>query len=1189
MQLKSITINGFKSFADKTEIDFTEGIVAIVGPNGCGKSNIADAIRWVLGEQSAKNLRGSRMDDVIFSGSENRKPVNYAEVSLVLDNSAKRMKIDYSEVVVTRRLYRTGESEYLINKQPTRLKDISDLFVDTGLGKESFSIIGQGRIDDILSTKPEDRRGIFEEAAGIVKYKNRKKEAKRKLDDTEQNLLRIYDLITELEGQIEPLKHQSAQALEYKDYYNKLKELSIKIYVHDISNIYEKWKRAEEFKATFSEEQLDYSSELNVIDAAIEEKRWAVSKLDQELEGLHQQHLLASEKAEQEEGRRGVLYEREQNQASSQENLIKNINKAREKYEELNSETAANLQIKTEKANLIKEMESDLLEKEQYLSEFAKNKTLELEELKTKYFDLLNQTATSRNDSTHLNNQLNSLTYRKDKLKLEKTSRESELNKFTEEMQQFNNELVEVEARSKMISPQIKELELDRNNLEAEVQQIKEECVKTQNLLSAASSTQEILEEMQTAFSGYGHGAKEVLTLRTKETIKGIIGSVAELLTVPKEYELAIETALGNSLQHIVVDNEEIGRKTINYLKDNKSGRATLLPLNVIKGRRFSVKELASVKNLPGFIGLAIDQVELDSRYAEIGHYLLGRIVLATDLKNANQIAKNLNYKYKIVTKDGEVVNPGGSMTGGEITKQRGKLLGRQREIDELISTIDKHKSKLKEKEHRLEELNSLLVENERVYQEKLIIYNADKATIQQIQDGLIQTGYEKKRLVERIEYLNDDDQQISTEINTIKAKIIDIESNIASNKTLEAELMEEINQTNETLNQEEDAKGKLKETITSIMIELATHKEEYNHILKLNERHGTDLKEQQAIINELQKEADSIEKALFDHQSALTEILTVLDKYKNERDELQATINDKRKERLRFTTEIDQLVADSKGLRAKLRGAEDQLHQNEVKLGRLDTQLENLINQLTEEYEISFEAAQDKVEKVENVGQTRSEIQRLRSSLKQLGEINLGAIEEYERVNERYTFLTTQKADLIAAKESLYQIIAEADEEMTKIFSESFEAIREQFRIVFAKLFDGGVADLVLSDPDNILESGIEILAQPAGKKLKSIALLSGGERALTAISLLFAILQVKPVPFTILDEVDASLDDSNVIKFAQYLLEFTDTTQFIVITHRKGTMEGADALYGVTMQEAGVSKLVSVRLEERDQIEAV
>lgn len=1189
MQLKTIAINGFKSFADKTEIDFTKGIVAIVGPNGCGKSNIADAIRWVLGEQSARTLRGSRMDDVIFSGSENRKSVNYAEVSLVLDNQAKKMKIDYSEVVVTRRLYRTGESEYLINKQPARLKDISDIFVDTGLGKDSFSIIGQGRIDEILSTKPEDRRGIFEEAAGIVKYKNRKREAKRKLDDTEQNLIRIYDLIVELEGQIEPLKYQSAQALEYKEYYDRLKELNIKIYVHDISNIYEKWQLAEKLKKNLSTEQLEFSSELNVIDATIEEKRWAVSKLDQELEGLHQQHLLASEKVEQEEGKRGVLHEREKNQISSQENLTKTISKAREKHDELNNKTAAELQVKTEKIRLIKEIEEDLLEKEQYLSDFAKNKEAELEELKTKYFDVLNRTATLRNDSTHFDNQLNSLTYRNDKLKKERTTIQSDLNKFTQEMLQLNNKLAEVKTRSLALAPQIKELELTRKNLEAEVQQAKVEVGKIQNLLSATSSKLELLEEMQLAFSGYTQGAKEVLKLRTNETIKGIIGSVAELLAVPKEYELAVETALGNSLQHMVVDSEEIGRKTIKYLKDHRSGRATLLPLNIIKGRRFSAKELAKVKNLPGFIGLAIDKVEIDLIYEEIGHFLLGRIILATDLKSANQIAKALNYNYKIVTKDGDVVNPGGSMTGGEIVKQSGKLLGRQREIDEVISKIASQKSNLKEKEDKIEELQTRLTENDRVYQEKLAIYNADETMIQQIQDGLIQTGYEKKRLEERIEYLSNDDQQISAEINTVKSKITDIGSSINENKKLEADLLEEINQTNEMLDKEEDAKSELKDSITNLKIELATYKEEYNNIIKMIEQHNADLKESQIIIDELQAEADSIEAVLLDQQSALSETSTVLDKYKKDRDDLQTTINNKRKDRLKHTTEIDQQVADSKGLRAQLRIAEDQLHQNEVKLGRLDTQLENLINQLTEEYEISFEAAQKKVEKIENVGKTRSEIQRLRNSLKQLGEINLGAIEEYERVNERYEFLTTQKADLIAAKDSLYQVIAEADEEMTKIFSESFEAIRGQFRIVFTKLFAGGVADLVLTDPDNVLESGIEILAQPPGKKLTGIALLSGGEKALTAISILFAILHVKPVPFTVLDEVDASLDDSNVTKFSQYLREFSDTTQFIVITHRKGTMEDADALYGVTMQEAGVSKLVSVRLEDQDTVEAV
>lgn len=1189
MQLKSVVINGFKSFADKTEIDFTGGIVAIVGPNGCGKSNIADAIRWVLGEQSAKTLRGTKMDDVIFAGSESRKPVNYAEVSLYLDNQNRELKIDYSEVVITRRLYRTGESEYLINKQQARLKDIADLFVDTGLGKEAFSIIGQGRIDEILSTKPEDRRGIFEEAAGIVKYKNRKREAKRKLDDTENNLIRIYDLISEIEGQIEPLKEQSERALEYKEYYNRLKELNIKIYVHDIGNIYEKWQRSTEQKTSFAADQLELSSEVNLIDAAIEAKRWAVNKIDQELEELHQAHLVAIERVEQEEGKRGILHEREKNQATTKENLIKNKDKTLEKFTEINEILEQELSIKQEKSALIKELEKELAGKEEYLINFAKNKELEIDELKTRYFDLLNQSSTLRNDQTHAKNQLASLQYREEKVKSEVAAIQEDLNQIEAAITEFNRSLTKAEAKLVESARLKTELTLKLEQLTNESEDLAAKISKNTNQINALKSKHEVLADMQASFTGYTHGAKEVLKLREDRRIKGIVGSIAELVTVAPEFEVAIDTALGNSLQNIVVNTEEIGRETIQYLKDRKSGRATLLPLNVIKGRRMDKGELAKLSKLDGFVGLAVDKINLDPKYEEIGQFLLGRIVLATDLKWANQLAKSLSYNYRVVTLEGDVVNPGGSMTGGDYKTQASGLLGRSREIEELLVQLSDNENLLEKNQAQFEKMTELMQDLEADLKDKLTSFQADEQTKQKIQDQIIEAGYEKKRLSERVEYLLADDQQLTEESAGLLEKIADIESKLALNLESEKASLLSIEQATEMLSREEDAKTELSQQVTEIKVNLATYKEELNNIVKTINRSQSERDELEQSIITLTKELEELDTALTSQQTNISEISTVLEEYKAERDRLHVIINDKRLERAGISGEIDQAIADSKGLRSRLRSAEDLLHQNEVRLGRLDTQLENLLAQLSEEYELSFEAARDQVEKVENVGQTRSELVRLKSALAQLGEVNLGAIDEYERINERYLFLTTQKADLIAAKDSLYQVISEVDQEMTKIFSESFELIREQFRLVFSKLFVGGVADLVLTDPDNLLESGIEILAQPPGKKLKSIALLSGGEKAMTAIAILFAILHVKPVPFVILDEVDASLDDPNVLKFAQYLREFSESTQFIIITHRRGTMEGVDSLYGVTMQEAGVSKLVSVRFEERDKIEAV
>ncbi len=1189
MHLKRLEINGFKSFADKTQLEFVDGIVAIVGPNGSGKSNITDAIRWVLGEQSAKNLRGTKMDDIIFSGSDSRKPVNYAEVSIILDNQNRSLNIDYSEVMITRRLYRSGESEYFINKQNCRLKDISELFMDTGVGKEAYSIIGQGKIDEILSSKAEDRRGIFEEAAGIVRYKSRKKEAKKKLEETEHNLVRIYDLISELEDQVDPLKAQSEKAKLYKEHIKQMKDLNIKIYVHDIENTYQSWQETEILRRELSEQQVILSSDVNQIDTSIEKKRWEINQIDKELEELHKKLVEVSERVEQAEGKKEVLKERERNQDSNRNSIIESIDKLLNKKTELIKELNYEQESLTKIESKIEILSKKLAEEESSLNGMLANSESQIELYKEEYFECLNEIATLRNDISHSLNTINSLVYRVEKLKNEKeqTVKKSNLisnnlKNLKDEIKIKQNELTKLSNEQNNIFVKIKESSDQINIIESEIR-------NDQENLNALSSRQEVLIEMQSDFSGFNYGVKEILKLRESNRIGGIHGAVAELIKTSKQYELAIETALGGSLQHIVVESESVGRQAISYLKENNNGRATFLPLDVIKGKAFGNYDLDKIKNTSGYIGLAINLVDMNSKYSSIGEFLLGQVVITSNLKSANEIAKKLGYSKRIVTLEGDIVNPGGSMTGGKVEKKKNNILGRQREIDELAIKIESIRKLILNKQSKCDEFkNSQFCLNEKI--EKLKEeFEQKKLIIQEIQANYFQIEFEQKNISERILYLDQDYQQSFSELEVSRKEEIELKEKLENKKINEQSLQEKIEKADSNRKQDESIKDDINKSIIDLKINLARINQERDNKTIIVSKLKAEIDELVILIDQNQKTLIHLEKELSSQQNSKEEVNISIEQLRKEKESTQDMITKQRQIRLKHSLDIDNELAGSKDIRSKLKISEDHLHQSEIKLSRLDTQLENLLKQLAEEYEMSYEWAKDNVEKIENISKARTELVKIKNILQSLGEVNLGAIEEYERVSERYNFLNIQRDDLINAKETLYKVIEEVDEEMTKLFYESFEAIREQFQIVFVKLFNGGRADLILSDPDNILDTGIEVVAQPPGKKLQNLALLSGGEKALTAITLLFAILRVKPVPFSVLDEVDAALDDPNVIRFSEYLREFCKDTQFIVVTHRKGTMEGVDILYGVTMQEAGVSRLVSVKFEEKEKVEAI
>ena len=1186
MYLKRVELNGFKSFADRTELEFAPGITAVVGPNGSGKSNITDAIRWVLGEQSAKSLRGAKMEDVIFAGSETRKHVNFCEVSLVLDNEDKALNIEYSEVMLTRRLYRSGESEYYLNNQTCRLKDITELLMDTGIGKEAYSIIGQGKIDEILSSKAEDRRGVFEEAAGIVKYKTRKREAKKRLEETEQNLIRISDLISELEGQIQPLEEQAKTARQYKEYVKKLKDLNIQIYVHDIEKAYRDWQETERLKKEMENDQIDLNSKVNKIDSVIEEKRWNVAQLDKELEDLHKTLVTVSEKVEQTEGKREVLKEREKNQQLNKSQTLETIEKYMQKKSEINN------QLETEKNKLdkieakITDFTEQLSKEEESLNQLISNHEADIESLKSEYFECLNQMATLRNELRHTDNTKESLNYRLDKLKIETEQLEGKKETVLSSKSDAELELSEIKQQNELLAEEYNNNILSEKEFLTKLKYIQNKLNEEQQKLNSLLSRSELLSEMQADFTGFQNGVKEILKLRDSDSLKGIKGAIAELLTVSKKYETAIETALGSSLQYIAVEKESIGREAIAYLKERKLGRATFLPLDVIKGRRLNNNDLVKISKVNGFIGTAIELIEFEQQYLSIVEYLLGQVIVTSNLKAANEIARILGYSKRVVTLEGDLVNPGGSMTGGSIQKKNVGLLGRQRELEELSQQIESIKKSVHNEKSNFDAVTSSLNKlNERL--EELRLKNEQhKGKEQELNSQIQQLSYESKSINDRLTILNQDISQIQSDLNQAVLKEEEIINELNEKEQSEKELQNRITDAESLRKQDETDKQIMNQKVTGLKIELARVEQERDGSKLIIEKLMMDFNEINNTVELNQQNLIQLENDLTIQQNDQSNLSQDIQQIRIEKDLLQKEIEEKRLSRSRYLQEIESEQIGSKELRKNLQLVESGIHQYEVKLSRLDVELNNLLHQLSEEYEMSYEWAKENVEKIEDVKGAKEEVKQLKSKVQALGEVNIGAIEEYERVSERFNFLSTQRDDLIEAKATLYKVIEEVDTEMTKLFKESFEAIREQFHTVFSKLFDGGKADLILTDPDNLLDTGIEIIAQPPGKKLQNLALLSGGEKALTAITLLFAILRVKPVPFSVLDEVEAALDESNVIRFSDYLKEFCEQTQFIVVTHRKGTMEGADVLYGVTMQESGVSRLVSVKLEEKEKI---
>ena len=1185
MFLKRLDIIGFKSFADRIGVDFVQGVTAVVGPNGSGKSNITDAIRWVLGEQSAKSLRGSKMEDIIFAGSDTRKPLNYAEVTLTLDNQDEGLAIDYNEVSVTRRVTRSGDSEYLINKQPCRLKDIVDLFMDSGLGREAFSIISQGRVEEILNSKAEDRRTIFEEAAGVLKYKNRKKKAESKLIETQDNLNRVNDILHELEGQVEPLKIQASMAKDYLEKKEELEKIEVALTVYDIEDLHQKWTTFSTQLEEHQQEEIRLSSKLQIKEAKIEETRNQIATLDESISDLQNILLHASEELEKLEGRKEVLKERKKNASQNRAQLEKSITELTDKILQLKSNRDKQGELVNKLTQQVNFLQNQLKEKQEKLNLFTENIDEKIESLKSEYIDLLNDQAGAKNELKYIDQQL-------DQQEIKSTRLDSENVKFIEERQlvqtkrlQIQSALDEVQSKLSNQVTGFREKQRKLENAQNNYQKQEKTLYQAYQILQQAKSRKEMLEEMEEDYSGFFQGVKEVLKARGHK-LQGIEGAVAELVKVPKEYETAFETALGGALQHIVVDTEQNARTAITFLKQNSFGRATFLPLSVIKGRVLSSSQQHAIQNHPSLVGSAVDLVSFDPKYSEVISNLLGNVVITRDLKGANELAKILQYRCRLVTLDGDIVNPGGSMTGGAQKQKTNSLLTRKGELEELKEKLIVMTDKTSSLENLVKALKHDIKSQEQELESMRKFGEELRQEEQTLKGDLREADFEAKNINNRLAMYDLEKGQFTEEQKTLNKRKLDLEEAMISFKGKVETLDKQIAKLTEQKTHDISSKETLTKEITDLKVEYAAKNEQYGNTKERLALIVEDLNESEERLALYTEDLMLLTSEMKGSTSGEEQLEAAAKRKQQDKEQSIALISSRRKERLQMHSALEDAELEAKEIKRLHKGMVEVLKDEEVKLNRLDVELENKLAHLREEYLLSFEGAKEQYPLPLPVDEARKKVKLIKLAIDELGSVNIGAIEEYERVSERYEFLNEQKNDLQEAKDTLYQVIDEMDIEMKKRFEQTFTGIREHFEPVFRALFGGGRADLKLTHPEDLLNTGVEIVAQPPGKKLQNLGLLSGGERALTAIALLFSILKVRPVPFCILDEVEAALDEANVFRFSQYLKSFSAETQFIVITHRKGTMEEADVLYGVTMQESGVSKLVSVRLEDTKEL---
>lgn len=1185
MFLKRLESIGFKSFAERIDLEFVPGVTAIVGPNGSGKSNIIDAVRWVLGEQSARSLRGSKMEDVIFQGSATRKALNVADVTLTLDNSTQTLPLAFDEVSVTRRVYRSGESEFYINQEACRLKDIIDLFLDSGLGREAFSIISQGKVEEVLSSKPEERRTIFEEAAGVLKYKQRKIKSEFKLKETEENLNRIKDIYYEIEQQVEPLRIQKKTAEKFLDLKSQLKQEEIALMITEIEQLHTNWTETVETVKEQQFKEMKWQAENKQLEDDIEGKRKALAKLDEEIEYNQTTLLECTKEIEQLQTKNEVLIERSKHMGETKTKL-------NEQKIDVSTKKAEISKLLEEEKQLLEELiqEEQGLQQEkstlqQIIAEDPDQLASTIEDLKAEYIEVLNKQAANNNALQSIEQQKNQLTEKETRIQEKLRHTQAPLQNLTVKKQEKQNEIELQTSELTDKKEALQQYEAKKHDNTMALNKAVEQYNMTARELAKTKSRYEMLYEMKTDFQGFYTGARHILKASNTNKLQSIQGAVIQLIDIPKPYLPAIETALGGSSQHIVTENEHSARKAIQWLKDRKLGRATFLPIATIQARTIPTHVLQHIESHDGFIGIAANIISYQPKYTNIMHHLMGNIIVAKDLKAATDIAKVIKNKYRIVTLEGDVVNPGGAMTGGAIKKKQQSLFTREQELHQLSDVL----KQLREKEQQFQEL----VQDKKKTEERI------EEQIQQIQlhFNSINQQYEEdlatlQQIDKEYELIQQERRSYELEERALHEEFVDCIDKMKELKDIQKHLQKELKQLNQQIDDETNKQSNYsqhmetsKKKLHHLELNLTRLTERINRGQKENSRLTNDLEELHKQEKEIDEELQHIVE-LENTKNVQVQLTMEMAEKENHRVFLTETIAKQREERLASTKEVDTQNREYKQEVKQLNEFNKMMQAKEIEANRLEVSLHNALEALQAEYTITYEKACQDYKKSSNITQSRQAVTGLKQSIENLGNVNVAAIEEFEHIYERYAFLSEQQSDLLAAKETLHQVIAEMDEEMEKRFEETFLAIQKQFNHVFKELFGGGYAELRMTDPEALLETGIDIIAEPPGKKLKHLSLLSGGEKALTAIALLFAILRVRPVPFCILDEVEAALDEANVQRFARFLHQYANETQFIVITHRKGTMEEADVLYGVTMQESGVSRLVSVRLDDKKEL---
>ena len=1182
MYLKALEIQGFKSFPDKTVLNFGEDITAIVGPNGSGKSNVSDAIRWVMGEQSSKSLRGAKMEDVIFGGTEKRSQMGFAQVTLVLDNTEHIFpRMEESEVAVTRRYYRSGESEYYINKQSVRLRDVNELFMDTGMGREGYSIVGQGKIDEILSVKSADRREIFEEAAGISKFRHRKEETERKLERTEENLVRINDKIAELELQVGPLRSQAEKAKKYLILRDELRTLEISVWLENLDKIKTDSIKLNTDYALAQQELERANAALDELYAASEQFAEKAHANDMEQERLRTECAELDAKRSEEDAAVAVLRTGIEHNRASIERVENDLRDQSGRAESLTAQIAAKHARIEELAAQAAELEEELrafLAQAEELARTAGEAGSEVEALRAKEALAASDAADCRADVSAINAGLAELAERRAALEAESESVDGQLTEKRRAASASRRALEEAQEEADAVRNII-----SGHTLKMEGRVKREETARQKSIdltmeKNNLDSRIHLLSEMEKEYEGFNKAVRLVMQAAEKNTLRGVHGPVANLMTTDKRYAVAIEIALGAGMQNVVVDREEDAKSAINFLKQRDGGRATFLPLTAIRG---DVLREAGVEREYGYVGVASQLVQFDKRYAEIFNNLLGRTVVVEDMDCGIAIARKYSNRFRIVTLDGQVLNRGGSMTGGSVSRSAG-ILSRANELKELTA----------QREALTEKLDAALREADEAKRDlNAAQYELDVAREQQrgAEDAVLRLTGEKKQYDMLLESLRTRESDIAAELESITARTEELKKAAAAReeeiKKHEAEAARCRAESEEKLAGQNELKrdsahlgdeiAARKSTLAGFTAERETTERALGDLETLAQQMRGDEDGRRALIKDYRAKIKAAEEEIAQHDAVTASLRADAEKRRAELAELaeaKLALEGERSANDRRYRECNELLSQTQA-------AAGRLEQKRVTAAMEEKQI---LDKLWESYELSHSAAQEQRIELESVPKASRRINELKREINGLGNVNVGAIEEFDRVNTRYTYLTGQRDDVEKAKEELLGVIENITSEMTVIFKEQFALIRESFQETFLELFGGGKATLELEDENAVLDCGIEIKVQPPGKALKTLSLLSGGEKAFVAIALYFAILKVHPTPFCVMDEIEAALDEPNVIRVAHYMRRICDKTQFIVITHRRGTMEAADVLYGVTMQERGVSKVLTINMND-------